>query len=65
MLQPLGEVEFKISFLDRIKVKGKAVYMELVKIHLYRSKNNKVKSIIMGSFDAVDDYINKMLGDDK
>ena len=47
----------------RIKVKGKAVYTELVKIHLYRSKNNKVKSIIMGSFDTVEDYVNKMLED--
>ena len=49
----------------RIKVKGKAVYTELAKVHLYRSENNKEKSIMMGTFDAVEDYVNKMLeGDD-
>ena len=50
----------------RIKVKGKAVYTELAKVHLYRIKNNKKKLIMIDTFDAVDDYINKMLeGDDE
>lgn len=47
----------------RIRVKGKAIYTELAKVHLYKFENNKVKSIIMDSFDTVEDYVNKMLED--
>ena len=46
----------------RIKVKDKAVYTELAKVHLYKIEHNQVKSIITDSFDAVDDYIKKILG---
>ena len=48
----------------RIKVKGIAVYTELAKVYLYGIENNKKKLIMIDTFDAVDDYINKMLGDD-
>ena len=46
----------------RIKVKGKAVYTELAKVHLYRIENNKKKLIMIDTFDAVEDYINKIGG---
>lgn len=50
----------------RIKVKGKAVYTELAKVHLYRIENNKKKLIMIDTFDTVEDYINKVLeGDDE
>lgn len=47
----------------RIKVKGKAVYTELAKVHLYKIEKDKVKSIMLDTFDAVEDYIKEMLGD--
>ena len=49
----------------RIKVKGKAVYTELAKVHLYRIENNKKKSIMIDTFDMVEDYIKEMLGDNE
>lgn len=49
----------------RIKVKGKAVYTELAKVHLYKIEKDKVKSIMLDTFDAVEDYIKEMLGDNE
>lgn len=49
----------------RVKVKGKAVYTELAKVYLYKIANNKEESIIVDSFDKVEDYINKGLEDNE
>ena len=46
-----------------VKINNDSVFAELTKCQLYRVKNNIEESIMIDTFDTIEDYINNMLED--